>query len=95
MLVTNLIKKSILLAVVFISCAFNSFVQLVVSTIEVHGKSAGGSTCFKIGQLVFVFKKGNAPNLNEDFQQVYTQKTTLFEELIYLKEILLYPNLTQ
>jgi len=33
--------------------------------------------------------------LNEGVQQVYTKKTTPIEELVYLKELLLYPNPTQ
>jgi hypothetical protein len=33
--------------------------------------------------------------LNEGVQQVYTKKTTPIEELVYLKEVQLYPNPTQ
>lgn len=95
MLVTNLIKKSILLIVVFMSCAFNSFGQHTVSTTGGHIKSTGGSTSFTVGQVVYVLKKGTGPYLNEGVQQVYTKKTTPIEELFYLKEVLLYPNSTQ
>jgi hypothetical protein len=40
-------------------------------------------------------KKGNGTYLNEGVQQVFTQKTTPIEELVYLKEVQLYPNPTQ
>jgi hypothetical protein len=40
-------------------------------------------------------KKGTGPYLNEGVQQVYTKKTTHIEELVYLKEVILYPNPTQ
>ncbi|MFN6064029.1 MAG: T9SS type A sorting domain-containing protein [Bacteroidota bacterium] len=40
-------------------------------------------------------KKGNGTYLNEGVQQIYTKKTTPIEELVYLKEVLLYPNPTQ
>ena len=33
--------------------------------------------------------------MNEGVQQVYTKKTTPVEELVYLKEVQLYPNPTQ
>jgi hypothetical protein len=33
--------------------------------------------------------------VNEGVQQVYTKKTTPIEELVYLKEVQLYPNPTQ
>jgi hypothetical protein len=33
--------------------------------------------------------------LNEGLQQVYTKKTTPIEELVYLKEVQLFPNPTQ
>ncbi len=91
----NLIKKSIIPLVVFMFCAIHSFCQHTVSTTGGHFKSTGGSTSFTVGQVVYVLKKGNGPYLNEGVQQVYTKKTTPIEELVYLKEVLLYPNPTQ
>ena len=95
MLVTNLIKKSILPIVVLITWAFNSFSQNAISSTGGHFKTTGGSTSFTVGQVAYVLKKGNGPYLNEGVQQVYTKKTTPVEELVYLKEVQLYPNPTQ
>lgn len=95
MLVTNLVKKSILLIVVFMSCAFNFFGQHTVSTTGGHIKSAGGSNSFAVGQVAYVLKKGTGSYLNEGVQQVYTKKTTSIENLVHFKEVLLYPNSTQ
>jgi hypothetical protein len=95
MLVTNLIKKSILPIVVLITWAFNSFSQNAISSTGGHFKTTGGSTSFTVGQVAYVLKKGNGSYLNEGVQQVYTKKTTPVEELVYLKEVQLYPNPTQ
>ena len=95
MLVTNLIKKSILPKVVLITWAFNSFSQNAISSTGGHFKTAGGSTSFTVGQVAYVLKKGTGSYLNEGVQQVYTKKTTPIEELVYLKEVQLYPNPTQ
>ena len=95
MLVINLIKKSLILSVLLMSCGFSSFGQNALSSTGGHFKSTGGSTSFTVGQVVYVLKKGNGPYLNEGVQQVYTKKTTPVEELVYLKEVQLYPNPTQ
>ena len=95
MLVANLIKKSILPIVVLITWAFNSFSQNAISSTGGHFKTAGGSTSFTVGQVAYVLKKGTGSYLNEGVQQVYTKKTTPVEELVYLKEVQLYPNPTQ
>jgi hypothetical protein len=95
MLVTNLIKKSIIPIVVFISFGFSSFGQNAISSTGGHFKSSGGSTSFTVGQVAYVLKKGTGSYLNEGVQQVYTKKTTPVEELVYLKEVQLYPNPTQ
>ena len=95
MLVTNLIKKTILPKVVLITWAFNSFSQNAISSTGGHFKTAGGSTSFTVGQVAYVLKKGTGSYLNEGVQQVYTKKTTPIEELVYLKEVQLYPNPTQ
>jgi hypothetical protein len=95
MLVTNLIKKSIIPIVVFISFGFSSFGQNAISSTGGHFKSSGGSTSFTVGQVAYVLKKGTGFYLNEGVQQVYTKKTTPVEELVYLKEVQLYPNPTQ
>jgi hypothetical protein len=95
MLVTNLIKKSIIPIVVFISFGFSSFGQNAISSTGGHFKSSGGSTSFTVGQVAYVLKKGTGFYLNEGVQQVYTKKTTPIEELVYLKEVQLYPNPTQ
>ena len=95
MLVINLIKKSILPLVVLITWAFNSFSQNAISSTGGHFKTAGGSTSFTVGQVAYVLKKGTGSYLNEGVQQVYTKKTTPIEELVYLKEVQLYPNPTQ
>jgi hypothetical protein len=91
----NLIKKSIILLVVFVSFGFNSFGQNALSATGGHFKSTGGSTSFTVGQVAYVLKKGTGSYLNEGVQQVYTKKTTPIEELVYLKEVQLYPNPTQ
>ena len=91
----NLIKYSLISFAIFLSCTFNSFGQNAVSTTGGHIKSTGGSTSFTVGQLAYVLKKGNGPYLNEGVQQVYTKKTTPIEELVYLKDVQLYPNPTQ
>ena len=91
----NLIKKSIILLVVFVSFGFNSFGQNALSATGGHFKSTGGSTSFTVGQVAYVLKKGTGSYLNEGVQQVYTKKTTPIEELVYLKEVLVYPNPTQ
>jgi len=88
----NLIKKFILPLVVFMSFAFISFGQNALASAGGHVKSTGGSTSFTVGQVAYVLKKGNGPYLNEGVQQVYTKKTTPVEELVYLKEVQLYPN---
>jgi hypothetical protein len=95
MLVTNLIKKSLIPIVVFISFGFSSFGQNAISSTGGHFKSSGGSTSFTVGQVAYVLKKGTGFYLNEGVQQVYTKKTTPIEELVYLKEVQLYPNPTQ
>jgi hypothetical protein len=91
----NLMKKSILPLVVFLFFGFNSFGQNALSSTGGHIKSTGGSTSFTIGQVAYVLKKGTGSYLNEGVQQVYTKKTTPIEELVYLKEVQLYPNPTQ
>ena len=95
MLVINLIKKSILPLVLLMSCGFCSFTQNAISSTGGHFKTTGGSTSFTVGQVAYVLKKGNGSYLNEGVQQVYTKKTTPVEELVYLKEVQLYPNPTQ
>ena len=92
MLVINLIKKSILPLVLLMSCGFCSFAQNAISSTGGHFKTTGGSTSFTVGQVAYVLKKGNGSYLNEGVQQVYTKKTTPVEELVYLKEVQLYPN---
>ena len=91
----KLIKKSIIPIVVFISFGFSSFGQNALSAAGGHFKSSGGSTSFTVGQVAYVLKKGTGSYLNEGVQQVYTKKTTPIEELVYLKEVQLYPNPTQ
>jgi hypothetical protein len=91
----KLIKKSIIPIVVFISFGFSSFGQNALSAAGGHFKSSGGSTSFTVGQVAYVLKKGTGSYLNEGVQQVYTKKTTPVEELVYLKEVQLYPNPTQ
>ena len=91
----NLIKYSLLSFAIFLSCTFDSFGQNAVSTTGGHIKSTGGSTSFTVGQVAYVLKKGNGSYLNEGVQQVYTKKTTPIEELVYLKEVQLFPNPTQ
>jgi hypothetical protein len=81
MLVINLIKKSILPLVLLMSCGFCSFAQNAISSTGGHFKTTGGSTSFTVGQVAYVLKKGNGSYLNE--------------ELVYLKEVQLYPNPTQ
>jgi hypothetical protein len=95
MLVINLIKKLILPLVLLMSCGFCSFAQNAISSTGGHFKTTGGSTSFTVGQVAYVLKKGNGSYLNEGVQQVYTKKTTPVEELVYLKEVQLYPNPTQ
>jgi hypothetical protein len=77
------------------SCGFCSFAQNAISSTGGHFKTTGGSTSFTVGQVAYVLKKGNGSYLNEGVQQVYTKKTTPVEELVYLKEVQLYPNPTQ
>jgi len=91
----NLIKYFLLSFTAFLSCGFCSFAQNAVSTTGGHIKSSGGSTSFTVGQVAYVLKKGNGSYLNEGVQQVYTKTTTPIEELVYLKEVQLYPNPTQ
>ena len=91
----KLIKKSIIPIVVFISFGFSSFGQNALSAAGGHFKSNGGSTSFTVGQVAYVLKKGTGSYLNEGVQQVFTKKTTPIEELVYLKEVQLYPNPTQ
>jgi len=91
----KLIKKSIIPIVVFISFGFSSFGQNALSAAGGHFKSSGGSTSFTVGQVAYVLKKGTGSSLNEGVQQVYSKKTTPVEELVYLKEVQLYPNPTQ
>lgn len=91
----KLIKKSIIPIVVFISFGFSSFGQNALSAAGGHFKSNGGSTSFTVGQVAYVLKKGTGSYLNEGVQQVYSKKTTPIEELVYLKEVQLYPNPTQ
>lgn len=90
----NLIKNSILSFAAILYFTFDSFGQNAVSTTGGHIKSSGGSTSFTVGQVAYVLKKGNGSYLNEGVQQVYTKKTTPVEELVYLKEVQLYPNPT-
>ena len=91
----NLIKYSLLSFTTFLSCTFDSFGQNAISSTGGHFKSTGGSTSFTVGQVAYLLKKGNGLYLNEGVQQVYTKKTTPIEELVYLKEVLLYPNPTR
>jgi hypothetical protein len=91
----KLIKKSIIPIVVFISFGFSSFGQNALSAAGGYLKTTGGSTSFTVGQVAYVLKKGTGSYLNEGVQQVYTKKTTPIEELVYLKEVQLYPNPTQ
>jgi hypothetical protein len=91
----KLIKKSIIPIVVFISFGFSSFGQNALSAAGGHFKTSGGSTSFTVGQVAYVLKNGTGSYLNEGVQQVYTKKTTPIEELVYLKEVQLYPNPTQ
>jgi hypothetical protein len=91
----KLIKKSIIPIVVFISFGFSSFGQNALSAAGGHFKTSGGSTSFTVGQVAYVLKKGTGSYLNEGVQQVYSKKTTPVEELVYLKEVQLYPNPTQ
>ena len=95
MIVIKLIKKSIIPIVVFISFGFSSFGQNALSAAGGHFKTSGGSTSFTVGQVAYVLKKGTGSYVNEGVQQVYTKKTTPIEELVYLKEVQLYPNPTQ
>ena len=95
MLVINLIKKSLIPLVLLLSFGFSSFAQNALSSTGGHFKTTGGSTSFTVGQVAYVLKKGNGSYLNEGVQQVYTKKTTPIEELVYLKEVQLYPNPTQ
>ena len=91
----NLIKKYIIPLVVLLSFGFSSFGQNALSTTGGQFKSTGGSTSFTVGQVAYVLKKGTGSYLNEGVQQVYTKKTTPIEELVYLKDVLVYPNPTQ
>jgi hypothetical protein len=95
MIAIKLIKKSIIPIVVFISFGFSSFGQNALSAAGGHFKTSGGSTSFTVGQVAYVLKNGTGSYLNEGIQQVYTKKTTPIEELVYLKEVQLYPNPTQ
>ncbi len=95
MLDIKLIKKSIIPIVVFISFGFGSFGQNGLSASGGHFKTNGGSTSFTVGQVAYVLKKGTGSYVNEGVQQVYTKKTTPIDELVYLKEVQLYPNPTQ
>jgi len=88
----KLIKKAIIPIFVFISFGFSSFGQNALSAAGGHFKTSGGSTSFTVGQVAYVLKKGTGSYLNEGVQQVYTKKTTPIEELVYLKEVQLYPN---
>ncbi len=81
--------------VFFVLFFVSSYGQYSISTTGGHIKSTGGSTSFTVGQVVYVLKKGTGPYLNEGVQQVYTKKSTPIEELVYLKEVLLFPNPTQ
>ena len=94
MLVINLIKKSLILSVLLMSCGFSSFGQNALSSTGGHIKFTGGSTSFTVGQVAYVLKKGNGSYLNEGVQQVYNKKTTPVEELVYLKAVQIYPNPT-
>ena len=90
--------KSIITLITIVFLNFNAesiYCQNAVSTTGGHFKSTGGSTSFTVGQVAYVLKKENGSYLNEGVQQVYTKKTTPIEELVYLKEVLLYPNPTQ
>jgi hypothetical protein len=95
MIYIKLIKKSIIPIVVFISFGFSSFGQNALSAAGGHFNTNGGSTSFTVGQVAYVLKKGTGFYVNEGVQQVYTKKTTPIEELVYLKEVQLYPNPTQ
>ena len=92
MIVTNLIKKSIIPLVLLMSFGFSSFGQNAVASAGGQVKSTEGSTSFTVGQVAYVLKKGTGSYLNEGVHQVYTKKTTPVEELVYLKEVQLYPN---
>jgi hypothetical protein len=81
--------------VFFVLSFISTFGQFSVSSTGGHIKSTGGSTSFTVGQVAFILKKGNGSYLYEGVQQVYTKKTTPIEELVYLKEVQLYPNPTQ
>ena len=81
--------------VFFVLSFVSSYGQYSISTTGGHIKSTEGSTSFTVGQVAYVLKKGNGTYLNEGIQQVYTKKTTPIEELVYLKEVLLFPNPTQ
>ncbi len=59
MLVIHLIKKSLILSVLLMSCGFCSFAQNVISSTGGHIKSTGGSTSFTVGQVAYVLKEGN------------------------------------
>jgi hypothetical protein len=90
--------KSIITLITIVFLNFHAdtiFGQHTVSTTGGHFKSTGGSTSFTVGQVAYVLKKGTGSYLNEGVQQVYTKKTTPIEELVYLKEVQLYPNPTQ
>jgi hypothetical protein len=95
MIEIKLIKKSFIPIFVFISFGFSSFGQNALSAAGGHFKTSGGSTSFTVGQVAYVLKKGSSSYLNEGVQQVFTKKTTPIEELVYLKEVQLYPNPTQ
>jgi hypothetical protein len=95
MIAIKLIKKSIILIVVFISFGFSSFGQNALSAAGGHFNTSGGSTSFTVGQVAYILKKGTGSYLNEGVQQVYTKKITPIEELVYLKEVQLFPNPTQ
>jgi len=85
-----------LITIVFLNFKTESiFGQNAISTTGGHFKSTGGSTSFTVGQVAYVLKKGTGSYLNEGVQQVYTKKTTPIEELVYLKDVLVYPNPTQ
>jgi len=72
-----------------------SFSQYTLSSSGGQIKGSGGEMNYTVGQVAYVFKKATSYYLNEGVQQVYTKKTTPIEELVYLKEVLLYPNPTE
>jgi hypothetical protein len=55
---------------------------------------SGGAMSFTVGQVVFSSKPGTSGKVNEGVQQVYPAKITPVNELVHLREVLLFPNPT-